>query len=82
MECLAYSKRLFSFFPNKKKGGEGRERKKEGKKKGKKEGKKKDRRGRKGASGETSGKEELLSYLRSGQKGLHENLTFAVNLKR
>ena len=81
MECLAYSKRLFSFFPNKKKGGEGRERKKEGKKKGKKEGKK-DGKGRKRVSGETAGKEELLSYLRSGQKGLHENLTFALNLKR
>lgn len=78
---MAYSKSLFSFFPNKKKGGEGRERKKEGKKKGKKEGKK-DGRGRKEVSGETSGKVELLSHLRSGQKGLHENLTSDLNLKR
>ena len=61
-------------FPNKRKAGEGKGRKKEGKKK--------KGRGRKGVSGETSGKEELLLYLRSSQKGLHENLTFDLSLKR
>ena len=64
--------------PNKRKAGEGKGRKKEGKK----EGKKKEGRGRKGVSGETSGKEELLLYFRSSQKGLHENLTFDLSLKR
>ena len=69
-------KNLFC-FPNKRKAGGGRGRKKEGKKEAKKEG-----RGRKGVSGETSGKEELLLYLRSGQKGLHGYLTFDLSLKR
>lgn len=79
---MAYAKDYSLCFPNKRKAGGGRERKKERKKKGKKEGKKKERRGKKRVSGETSGKEELLLHLRSVQNGLHGNLTFDLSLKR
>lgn len=59
--------------------GEERERKKEEREKGRKE---EGKEGGKRVSGETSGKEELLLHLRSGQNGLHGNLTFDLSLKR